>query len=257
MVRETFHTPEPPALSVRILAGRIDVETGDTADTVVEVDALRGDEENIRVEQRGREITVEARRKGFNLLRGQEYAVRIQAPKGAELEVETASADLDARGVLARVDAKTASGDVDVQDVDGDVVVRSASGDVKAKQVSGRLDVNTASGDVHADTAGAVSVHSASGDVLVGHAAGRVNVNTASGDQSIESIAEGSVDLKSMSGDVRVGIAQGSRVYVDARSMSGETSSEFELLGAETAVEGPLVELKAATMSGDIRIVRA
>jgi hypothetical protein len=86
-----------------------------------------------------------------------------------------------------------------------------------------------------------------------------VSLNTASGDLEIGSIAQGSVDVKSASGDFRVGIAPGSRLFVDARSLSGETSSEVELGAAEpeAASDGPLVEVKAATMSGDIRIVRA
>jgi DUF4097 and DUF4098 domain-containing protein YvlB len=257
-VRQEFQTPEPPELVVRIPAGRIEVETADTAETVVEVEALRGDDENIRVEQRGRQIVIEARRKGLGFLRGEEYDVRVRAPHRSALEVETGAADVEARGLLGSLDAKSAAGDVIVQTVEGEVVVRSASGDVIAKDVSGRVDVNTASGDVIVRSAGGgASVHSASGDVVFGEASGRINVNTASGDQTIESVTEGSVELKSMSGDVKVGIKQGSRLRVDARSMSGETSSELEILGAETTTEGPLVELKAATMSGDIRVVRA
>jgi DUF4097 and DUF4098 domain-containing protein YvlB len=257
-VRHEFQTSEPPELVVRIPAGHIEVETADTAATVVEVEALRGDEESIRVEQRGRQIVVEARRKGLGFLRGEESDVRITAPTRAALEVETASAGVEARGVLGGLDAKTAAGDVIVQAVQGDLTVRSASGDVIAKDVAGRVDVNTASGDVIVRSAGrGASVHSASGDVIFGEAGDRVTVNTASGDQTIEAIREGSVDLKSLSGDVKVGIKRGSRLHVDARSMSGETSSELEILGAETGTEGPLVELKAASMSGDIRIVRA
>jgi hypothetical protein len=56
---------------------------------------------------------------------------------------------------------------------------------------------------------------------------------------------------------VRVGIRQGSRVHVDARSMSGDTTSELQLGEVEVASDGPLVWVKAATMSGDVRIVRA
>ena len=82
----------------------------------------------------------------------------------------------------------------------------------------------------------------------------RLGVKTASGDLVVGAIAEGGLDLKSASGDMRIGIAAGSRLHVDARSLSGETSSDIEVLGVETAVEGPLVELKATSMSGDIRL---
>jgi hypothetical protein len=39
--------------------------------------------------------------------------------------------------------------------------------------------------------------------------------------------------------------------------MSGDTSSELELGDAPSEGDGPLVELKAKTMSGDIEIRRA
>ena len=84
-----------------------------------------------------------------------------------------------------------------------------------------------------------------------------MNVQTASGDLHVASIAEGEVDAKSASGDVPSAIRQGSRLHVDARSMSGDTTSEIELGGVESSTDGPLVWVKAATMSGDIRIVRA
>ena len=74
----------------------------------------------------------------------------------------------------------------------------------------------------------------------------------------VGAVTEGKIDLKSASGDLPCRHRRGSRLFVDARSMSGETSSEVELIGAETGgVEGPLVELKAVSMSGDIRVVRA
>jgi hypothetical protein len=93
--------------------------------------------------------------------------------------------------------------------------------------------------------------------VLVREAAGRLGLTTVSGDLVVGAIAEGALDLKSASGDMRIGIAQGSRFHVDARSLSGQASSDLEILGAETTTEGPLVELKATSMSGDIHITRA
>jgi DUF4097 and DUF4098 domain-containing protein YvlB len=256
-VRYDFSTPEPPKLRVGIAAGRVEIETVETAETVVEIEAVRGDLDDLRVEQRGREVVVE-HRKRFGFRHFDEYEVRIRAPHGADADLNIASADTRAAGRLGALEVNTASGSVTAEHVDRNAKIRSASGDVQLGSVGGRVDVTTASGDVNVRSATAGgTVRSASGDVTIGEAAQRVTVQTASGDQLVESVAEGSIDLKSASGDVKVGIKQGSRLFVDARSMSGETSSEVELLGAETTTEGPLVELKAATMSGDIRIVRA
>jgi DUF4097 and DUF4098 domain-containing protein YvlB len=256
-VRYEFATPERPKLRVSIGAGRVEIETAETAETVVEVEALRGDVENLRVEQRGRDIVIE-RRKRIGLLRDEEYDVRIRAPQGADADLNLASADVSATGRLGRVEVNTASGDVAIEQIERDAKVRSASGDVSLGEVGGKVEVNTASGDVTVRTAGeGATVRSASGDVILGEAAKRIVVQTASGDQMIEAVAEASIDVKSASGDVQVGIRHGSRLHVDARSLSGDTTSEVDLLGVETETGGPLVELKAATMSGDIRVVRA
>ena len=52
-------------------------------------------------------------------------------------------------------------------------------------------------------------------------------------------------------------IKKGSKLWIDARSMSGETSSEFELGDTAPDGEGPLVEMRATAMSGDITVKRA
>ena len=234
-MRHEFATPEPPRLRVTILSGRVTIETGSRGDTVVEVEG--GDADELLVEQRGRDVLVE-RRKRFR--GGSSYDVRIFAPDGADAELELASADVRAEGRL------------------GEVRIRTASGDVLLGSVGGRLDVSTASGDVLVHgLAGGGAIRTASGDVVVREGADRLSVTTASGDQLIQSIAEGVLELKSASGDMRIGIAPGSRLRIDARSLSGEATSELEILGVEATTEGPLVDLNAASMSGDIRIVRA
>jgi putative adhesin len=256
-VRYDFATQEPPRLRFGLGAGRIEVETADTAETTVEVEVIRGDVEDLKVEQHGRDIVVESRKRlGFKS--DQEFDIRIRAPHGSDVDANVASAPFRATGRLGALEVNSATGNVQVEDVEREAKVRSASGDVQLGTIGGRADINTASGDVEiASAAGGGTIRSASGDVEIGEAASRVSLNTASGDMVIGSIAEGSVDVKSASGDVRVGVKQGSRLHVDARSLSGDTTSEVELGGVEVATGGPLVEVKGTTMSGDIRIVRA
>ena len=257
-MRYNFATHEPPKLRFGIPAGRIAVETADVSETTVDVEAIRGELDDLKVEQHGRDIVIEAKSKTRLFGRDHEFLITITAPHGTDADVNVASADFRSQGRLGGLEVNTASGDVLAEDVEHDVKIRSASGDVKLGTVGGRTDVNSASGDVQVETArDGGTIRSASGDIQIGEAARRVTVQTASGDLHVGSIAEGEVDAKSASGDVLVGIREGSRLNVDARSMSGDTSSEIELGAVETATDGPLVWVKAATMSGDIRIVRA
>jgi DUF4097 and DUF4098 domain-containing protein YvlB len=184
--------------------------------------------------------------------------VRIACPDLSDLDGSTASADVKTRGQLGTVEVSTASGDVDVEAA-GAAKVNVASGDVELGTVTGKTEVNTASGDVvidglHADG----RIRTASGDVVVRDAKGSVSVQSASGDQRVDAIRAGSVDLKSASGDLTVGVVKGASLFLDARSMSGATESEIPLADGPTGEEtGPSVEVRAVSMSGDVRVVRA
>ena len=169
---------------------------------MVDVDA---DLDDFTVEQRGRDIVLEQTKK-FG--RGRSFDVRVRAPPRSR-----ARGSRSPRPTSAPVASSATRGS-------GRRAATSSSG-----TVDGRLDVTTASGDVVVGSAGGGgSIRSASGDVVVGESHARLSVNTASGDLSFEAVVEGALDLKSASGDMRIGIRQGSRFRVDARSLSGETS---------------------------------
>jgi len=272
MRREVFETPGQLTLDLRVPSGRIDLETGPGTTTEVELDARGGADqvrellEDARIELRevrgGHEVVVDVEAKrglGLGFLRRVEIRLRVSSPEGTHVRAETASADLRGRGHFGSLQAKAASGDVDLDEIAGDVEVEAASGDVNLGSVGGATDISTASGDIRLARAdGPLTARAASGDVRVDEASGGTKIRTASGDQRIGAVAEGSVELQSMSGDITVGVRQGSNLWVDARAMSGDLSSEVELDDVPTSDDGgPLVELRATSMSGDIDVVRA
>jgi DUF4097 and DUF4098 domain-containing protein YvlB len=263
MRRETFETPGPLTLDIRVPSGDIDVETVEGTETVVEVSGSPELEEEARIELRpkrdGHEVSViiEKRSGLFRAFR-EECRVRVTSPPGADIEVSTASADVDARGDFGGAQINTASGDVEFEHVGGEAQVNSASGDVKLVQVDGPLTVNTASGDLEVGRLqGEGKVRAASGDIWIDEADASLKVQTASGDVEIKSVREGDVVLQTASGDIEVGIKQGSKLWIDAKSMSGEASSELDIGDAPADGEGPMVEVRATAMSGDIRVKRA
>ena len=251
MRREAFHTPGPLTLDLRLPSGLIELEAVDGEETTVELDATRDSDdvreviENARIELRrrgeGHEVIVDVQRKRFgffDFMRG-EIVLRVRAPHGADVELSTASADVDARGRFGSLKAQVASGDIRFPELAGRADVKSASGDVDLGTIGGDASINTASGDVRVERiAGDATVRSASGDVVIHEAESSITVQTASGDQ-------------------HVGIRRGTRVFIDAKTMSGDTTSELEIGDTPTDGEGPTAELRATSMSGDIRIVRA
>jgi DUF4097 and DUF4098 domain-containing protein YvlB len=286
MRTETFKTPGAVRLDIRNGAGEVRIDAGGSQDeTVVTLEPLRDNESSIesvqtaRVELHeradGQDVVIDVRGRS-KWFRGAEVLIAVSCPMEPTVEVKTGSADIEGRGLFKRIDVETGSGDVQFTDISGDAEVSAASGDVQISLVGGEARLNTASGDIQVGMIGADGrVNSASGDVMIRTAGGRfeantasgdiqvkealgsVSANTASGDQQIGSVFQDSVNLRSASGDIRVGIKEGSRLFVDARSRSGDVSSELPVSDTPPEGDAPLIELRANTMSGDITIHRA
>lgn len=263
----TYDTPGHVSLKLRTAGGVVEIESGDGTQTDVELQALRDDEVTleairdasvgVRPTGAGHEVYVELpKRRGF-LGRGPRLAIRVRCPHGADVDCASSSGDLSATGSFGAVTMKTASGDVFVDEC-GELQVASASGDVHARRIRGRAAVNTASGDVRIEEAGGpVSANAVSGDVHLGETGDSVVVTTVSGDQTLALVSGGDVRLQSVSGDVLVGVAPGLRVWIDAASVSGSTASDLAVSETEPAADGPSVEVRAKTVSGDVRISRS
>ena len=275
---EAFGVDGPVALVVRAPAGTVEVEAvDDLTEATVELEAA--DEGSARVVE---EAVVELRQSGgrselvvdvqygfrvgakrglrltISLGKGPVIAMRIRIPSHSSLDIATEASDVAATGSFDRAEVRTASGDIRLDTVEGNAIVKAVSGDVDVTRVGGEAHVNSVSGDaIIGSVSGQGDVHSVSGDVVVREAESSLKVKTISGDAKIGSAAKGEVEMQSVSGDLTLGLRQGSRLWVDARSTSGKTSSELTLSDQPASENGPLVEFRAKSVSGDIRVVRA
>jgi DUF4097 and DUF4098 domain-containing protein YvlB len=265
----SFETPGPVLLRISNPSGHVTIETSDEPRVEVDVEPLRNDagsieaadETRVEASERGgrHEIVVEPpKRKGglLRFAREAELSVRVRCPHGADLHLAVASADLDARGMLGTVQVKSASGDVSV-DAAASLALTGASGDVRADDVANDANVKTVSGDVELGTVGGdATINAVSGDVRVRVARSAVAVNSVSGDVDLESLA-GDLRANTVSGDIAVRVVPGLRLWIDAQSLSGDMSSDLDLGDGSPGDDGPVVELRARSVSGDVNITRA
>lgn len=252
MLERTFHTPLPLELEVGIPSGDIEIETTEGEESNITVD---GDDrllEEVEIRQDGNRVVVAYRGKGklgfslspFTLVFGSELRVRATVPHNAGLKVKTASADTHLDGRFGALGVNSVSGDVRLRG--------EAAGGANLKTVSGDADLDRVEGDL--------SAHTVSGDLRIGPIAGSSDVKTVSGDIRLRAVAAGDVRFTSVSGDIEIGIAEGSAVDVDAGSTSGDLSSEVPLASEPVPGDGeaaPTVVLRGRTVSGDVKVFRA
>ena len=250
MRHETFSTPGPVALDIRIPAGDIEIETDDASETVVELQARGRDPELL---EQDAEISMRPR--------GEGYEVRVEAGngRGGLSAAGAASIACASRRPMARRCAHSSpprtSGPrkLCVPRHQGRIGRRRVRGRVRRGRRQQRLGRRPVRERRHGE--GQLGLRRRPDRPGGRRGRGQHRV----GDAEIRSAVAGDVRLNSASGDIEVGIAKGSRLWVDAQTLSGDTSSELDLEsgGTPETDDGPLVELKARSMSGDISIKRA
>ncbi|HVD71090.1 MAG TPA: DUF4097 family beta strand repeat-containing protein [Actinomycetota bacterium] len=254
----TYETPGTLHVELRIPAGTIRARAENTATTQLDLQGERADEATVELRpfSGGHKLVISApEKRGFSF-KGWELDVDLVVPIGTIVDAETGSADVDATGVLGGLSIRSGSGDLDFETVTGDVVAKVASGDVHGGEVGGSLTVHGASGDVSVRrVAGDITCRTASGDVTVEELGAGGQVTGVSGDIDVGAATTGSLKLRSVSGDIAVGVAPGTGVWLDLTSASGDAVSEL----AEP--DGPsgeaTLEIHASSVSGDIRIASA
>ena len=267
----TFDTPGSVSLQIKLPSGRVVVTTADEPKTTVEVVALgrRGQDamEEIEItmdERSGRHVVRVEQRDRFRwgpiqITWGGDFECRVTCPPGTDLELSGASTNVRVDGELGEVSARTASGDIRLQGVVGPLQVKTASGDVFVGVVGGQGAIATVSGDVGIERIdAALTARAVSGDITIGSIAAELGISTTSGDVDLKAVLDGDVRVQTVSGDVRVGVARGTRVWVDAASVSGRLESELGLDDEQAdETEGGIVPLHLKTVSGDVSVVRA
>jgi DUF4097 and DUF4098 domain-containing protein YvlB len=126
-----------------------------------------------------------------------------------------------------------------VQAVAGNVSVATASGSATIGQLDGDLKFKAASGDLGVE-----------------RLCGRVHARTASGSVTITTAVRGAISACTSSGEVGVGVAEGTAARLDLITGSGVVTNVLEPADGPAEGDDTLL-IHARTGSGDIDIHRA
>jgi len=182
-------------------SSQVVVETVSHSDTVSLVNEQHGN----RIELRSI-----SSRQGINLV---EYTVHV--PAGAFITLRSSDGTLRAQGLRGDVVLDAASGSVEVTDIsDAHVHVKTLSGPITLTDIrNSHLDIHSVRGnvDLHNVTGPSVEVNSGAGRITYDGDPGRI----------------GEYLLTSHTGDLEVSIPASAWVEIKARSIKGQSDSEF------------------------------
>lgn len=243
------------SLDVRIPSGKIEVREG--TDGVISVELAGSGAGDVVVEQRGSTVSITSKREGGFFLIDRSVYVTATVPAGSDLRVKVASADMYCDGAMGHITFNSASGDLRFgRTVELDA--KTASGDLRGAVVHERLHFVSASGDLHVgEVTGRAEVSTASGDMHADRMEASTSVSTMSGDIHIREFSGDEFTGKSMSGNVRLGIPEGTRVDLDANSFSGKVRLPERKSSPSSGVAVRATRIGVKLVSGDLTIKRA
>jgi hypothetical protein len=244
---ESFTVGPHVVLEIELPSGSILLRTGSAGTVAVSVDSSAA--EGFEIGQIGDNVFVRATR------RGRSGRVVVDVPTGTDVEVKGASVDLSGQGALGTLRVRSASGNVRADDVVR-AEVSVSSGDIRIELVRDDAAIKATSGDVYLRRVGGrMAATLSSGDVVGDDLAGDVEVETASGDVTIRRCGGSAIGVRTVSGDIQLGLPAGIRVDPEISTMSGRVVLP-EPAGGSVAEPRRSVRVRLRSVSGDIRIHR-
>lgn len=237
-------------------SGSIVIEPGPRADTIEGSISCRDQEvlDSVAVRQDGDSLEIDVPRT-FARARTD---LRLGVPAGLAFLIQAGSTDIRVSVPSSRIRIRAGSGDITLGTAE-DVRCSCGSGDIAITELAGNAEahLDTGSGEIRlGEVRVGATIKSGSGDVQIQavHGAG-VRVSTGSGDIAVAATA-GSVDLKTASGAVTIGVAEQLPAWLDLHAATGSVRTALEA-SAEPAPGERFVAVRARTGSGEIFVYRA
>jgi DUF4097 and DUF4098 domain-containing protein YvlB len=195
----------------------------------VRVQTTRSRRGGVEVRLSGRVLTIE----GNDFFGSSNGDYDITVPAWMALSLENMNGSVKVDGVRAPIEASTLSGDIQVNGGNESVHLEAMSGQIVLTGARGRIELSTASDNIIAtDIQGDLDVEAVSGDVVLRNVDSKsVHLETVSGSVyyggTIQS--DGHYGFSAHSGNVYLGIAEGTNATISVEVFTGEVQAGFPL----------------------------
>lgn len=274
----TFPTPGPITAAMEVAGAQVQVTASDRTDTVVLVEPLNAASRKdikvagqTKVDFAGGQLTVKTMVPGD---KNGSVAITIGLPASSSMIVHLAYSSVRVDGSVGQCDLHMASGRVELDRIDA-LRANISAGEVEIGHIAGRADIEGARFAAWiGEVTGPARIASSGGRACIGHAAadlelssasggfdvdrtdGSVTATTASGTIRIGQMTHGQAKLMNGSGDIEVGISDGTAAYFDVNSERGSVRNSVAS-PENLDVSDAEVTVHARTRHGDIIIQRA
>jgi hypothetical protein len=274
----TFATPGPIAATVQVAGAQVRVAASDRTDTVVLVEPINeASPSDVKVASKTKvdfaagQLTVKTTVSGN---KNGSVAITIGLPADSRLVTNLAYSSIHADGPLGECELHMASGLAQLDRI-GALQANIAGGEVAIGHIAGRAAIDGGAFAVRiGEVGGPVRMASSRGRAWIGHAAadlelssgsggfdvdradGSVNATTGDGAIRIGWLTRGRAELTNGSGNIEVGISEGTAAYLDVNSERGSVRNS---VAPPESADAPDTEVTvhARTRYGDIIIQRA
>jgi DUF4097 and DUF4098 domain-containing protein YvlB len=155
------------------------------------------------------------------------------------LHVHTGAGHITADGIAGAAEISTGSGKIQLGEVDGAAVVKNSNGDTTIDAVTGDVRVRNANGAIDVERAGA-----------------GVDAKTSNGSIRLGEVVRGSVQLGTATGDLDIGIADGTAAWLEINTGFGHVRNQLDNATRPEETDRT-VEVRGRTSYGDITIHRS
>jgi len=250
---ERFVVEATPTLTVRTSGGGIEVVGADQDEVRVDMFVSKNGRRlspqdtdlsqfDIRIEQNGAEIVVEAKRapsirRWFRSGNHESVSFRVITPHATEVDGASAGGGVSASGLRSTVRLRTAGGSVRVSDIHGHVYASTSGGSITASDLHGEAELKTAGGSIRLEQNTAkLTASTAGGNVRaeVPMGAQDLKLATSGGNIHIQLPEAGQFDLDLRGTAVRTMPMQGFSGEVSSTHVKGRLGDGGSLITART-----------------------
>lgn len=274
----TFATPGPIAATVVVAGAQVRVTASDRTDTVVLVEPINKESQSdVKVANKTKVKFADGRLSVKTTVSGDKngsVAITIDLPAGSSLVAYLAHSSVHADGSIGECELHTASSRVQLDRINA-LRANIAAGEVTIGHIAGRANIDGSAVAARiSEVKGTVKLSSSGGQTWIGRASADLDLSSASGDFDIDR-ADGSVTAKTSSGAIRigrlthgqatlwnssgnieVGISEGTAARVHADSKRGSVRNSVPSQENLETFDNK-VTVDARTRHGDIIIQRA